>query len=53
MTKSFALSGDRALDVSIYGNNLLDEVVRNHTSSVKDHVPLPGRNIGLRVQMDF
>jgi len=28
-------------------------MARNHLSSVKDQAPLPGRNIGVRVSLDF
>jgi len=39
--------------VTLFAKNLLDEVARNHSSFVKDQVPLPGRNIGLRFNMKF
>jgi iron complex outermembrane receptor protein len=46
--------GDRAvLTIGAYGRNLTDEVARNHTSFVKNEVPLAGRNIGIRASLSF
>ena len=45
--------GDGEMIVTLFAKNLLDEVARNHSSFVKDEVPLPGRNIGLRFNMRF
>jgi iron complex outermembrane receptor protein len=39
--------------LSVFGKNLLDEVARNHSSFVKDEVPLAGRNLGARVSYSF
>ena len=52
LTKVFDL-GNSNLSVSIFGNNLLDEVARNHTSYVKSEVPLPGRNYGVKFNLTF
>ena len=41
------------LRVSAFANNALDQVARNSNSFVKDAVPLPGRNIGLRFNLTF
>ena len=38
---------------SVFGHNLLDEVARNHTSFVKDQVPLPGKNFGISFNLKF
>ena len=46
-------NGDGEILVTLFAKNLLDEVARNHSSFVKDQVPLPGRNIGLRFNMKF
>ena len=43
----------RELTLSLFGNNMLDEVARNHASFVKNEVPLPGRNYGLRFNLRF
>ena len=51
LTKAFVFAQKPTLNVSIFGNNLLDEVARNHTSFVKDEVPLPGRNLGLKFNL--
>ena len=51
--KTFNLFNDSELNVSVFANNLLDEVARNHTSFVKNEVPLPGRNYGIRGSLKF
>jgi iron complex outermembrane receptor protein len=45
--------GNSDLKVTLFANNLLDEVARNHASFVKEEVPLPGRNYGLKFNFDF
>ena len=52
LTKSFSM-GNSDLKVTLFANNLLDEVARNHASFVKEEVPLPGRNYGLKFNFDF
>ena len=55
----FTISGTVPLDpnvdlkLSFFASNLLDEAARNHNSFVKDQVPLPGRNVGLRFSLRF
>ena len=51
--KEIELSSQFNLGVSFFANNLLDEVARNHASYVKDEVPLPGVNFGLRFNLEF
>ena len=41
------------LKVSLFGRNLLDEVARNHASFVKNEVPLPGRNYGIKFNLTY
>ena len=53
LTRNFDLGNQRDLTVSIFGNNLLDEIARNHSSYVKTQVPLPGRNYGIRFNLTF
>ena len=53
ITKTFNLRDNNELKVSIFGNNLLDEVARNHSSWVKNEVPLPGKNIGVKFNLTF
>ena len=53
LTKSFDLGNQSQLTLSIFGNNLTDEVARNHSSYVKKEVPLPGRNYGVRFNLTF
>jgi iron complex outermembrane receptor protein len=45
--RSFALEGVEDFRVILFANNLLDEIARNHTSTVKNEVPLPGKNLGI------
>ena len=52
ITKTFAV-GDGDLNLSVFGTNLLDEVARNHTSFVKNEVPLAGRNYGAKFIYKF
>ena len=49
--KTFTFGKKQTATVSFFAKNLLDEVVRNHSSFVKDEVPLPGRNIGIKLQL--
>ena len=53
LTKTYKMSNDRYLKVTLFGNNLLDEVARNHSSFVKNEVPLPGRNYGLKFNFKY
>ena len=53
LTKTFNLNGPGELKVSIFGNNLLDEAARNHSSFVKKQVPLAGRNYGAKFSYKF
>jgi iron complex outermembrane receptor protein len=49
--KTFTFGKKQTATVSLFAKNLLDEVARNHSSFVKDEVPLPGRNIGIKLQL--
>ena len=53
VSKSFNLTDNNQLNVSIFAKNLLDEVSRNHSSFVKNEVPLPGRNFGLKFNLSL
>ena len=53
LRKTYSLNSDSDLSISIFANNLLDEAARNHSSFVKDEVPLPGRNYGLKFRLNF
>ena len=50
---SFGLSDSTELTLSAFARSLTDEAARNHASFVKNEVPIPGRNIGVRVQLNF
>jgi len=53
LTKTFDFGNQGKLALSLFGNNMLDEAARNHASFVKNEVPLPGRNYGLRFNLEF
>ena len=53
LRKTFTLNNESKMNVSIFGKNLLDEVARNHSSFVKNQVPLPGRNYGVKLKVIF
>ena len=40
LRKSFVLSNQSKISLSLFGKNLLDEVARNHSSFVKNEVPI-------------
>ena len=50
---SYNFNDSTRLTLTAFARNLTDEVARNHASFVKDQVPLPGRNLGVRVRLDF
>ena len=53
VSKTFALTSSNSLNLTLFAKNLLDEVARNHTSFVKDQVPMPGRNFGLKINLEL
>jgi iron complex outermembrane receptor protein len=53
LSQEVKTSESESITVSFFAKNLLNEVARNHTSFVKDEVPLPGRNFGLKVNYSF
>ena len=53
LSHSVALGERAALMISAYGRNLTDEIARNHTSFVKNEIPLAGRNIGIKARLSF
>ena len=53
ITKTFNLNGSSNLKLTLFGKNLLDEVARNHSSFVKNEVPLPGRNYGIKFNLTY
>ncbi|MCS5587987.1 MAG: TonB-dependent receptor [Porticoccaceae bacterium] len=53
LSKDIKAQQDQLLKVSLFAKNLLNKVARNHSSYVKDEVPLPGRNIGIRASYSF
>ena len=53
LSKTIEYSSGNFLTLSVFGKNLLDEVARNHSSFVKDEVPLAGRNLGIRASYSF
>ena len=53
VTKTFSVTDKSSMKVTLFANNLLDDVARNHSSFVKGPVPLPGRNIGIKFNLTF
>ena len=53
ITNVFTLSNDVDLTVSVFGRNVMNEIARNHSSFVKEEVPLPGRSYGLKFYASF
>ena len=53
VTKTFSVNDKSSMKVTLFANNLLDDVARNHSSFVKGPVPLPGRNIGVKFNLTF
>ena len=53
VTKTFSVNDRSDMKVTLFANNLLDEIARNHSSFVKDPVPLPGRNFGVKFNLSF
>jgi iron complex outermembrane receptor protein len=49
---SYALENPQMF-VFLRGTNLTDEDARQHTSPLKDIVPLPGRSLQLGLRYDF
>lgn len=52
-TRKLRNSALREMTVGIVGDNLLDDVMRNHVSFRKDEVVLPGRNVRLFANVRF
>ena len=53
LSKTIETSPGHELILSVFGKNLLNEAARNHSSFVKNQVPLAGRNLGLRASYSF
>ncbi|MEK9989500.1 MAG: TonB-dependent receptor, partial [Halieaceae bacterium] len=50
---TYRFNDARRIILTAFARNLTDEIARNHTSFVKDQVPLPGRNLGVRFRLEF
>ena len=53
LAKTFDIGSESQLSVALFGNNLLDKAARNHSSFVKNEVPLPGRNYGVKFNFKY
>tara|TARA_E500000081_G_C6048320_1_gene312426 strand:+ start:5 stop:928 length:924 start_codon:yes stop_codon:yes gene_type:complete len=51
--RTIPVDGIEEFKVIFFANNLLDEIARNHSSTVKNEVPLPGKNLGLKLAIQF
>lgn len=52
-TQTYNLGNGVTLKSTLFIKNLLDETARNHTSFVKNEVPLAGRNVGFKFRITF
>jgi iron complex outermembrane receptor protein len=53
LSHSIEVTEGTVLSITAYGRNLTDEIARNHTSFVKNEVPLAGRNIGIKLSLSL
>ena len=53
ISRSFPVEGVEDFKVVLFANNLLDEIARNHSSTVKNEVPLPGKNLGIGFRVNL
>ena len=52
-SKKIIFDSHKDLIINIYGNNILNNTVRNHSSFVKNEVPMPGGNFGIDVSLGY
>ena len=52
-SKKIVFDSHKDLIINIYGNNILNNTVRNHSSFVKNEVPMPGANFGIDVSLGY
>jgi iron complex outermembrane receptor protein len=52
-SQKFVSESGTEIFASVFGHNLLNEVARNHSSFVKNEVPLAGKNIGVSFSVKF
>ena len=53
LSQEIKTSESESITVSFFAKNLLNKVARNHSSFVKDEVPLSGRNFGIKANYSF
>jgi iron complex outermembrane receptor protein len=51
--QTFAVEGIENFKVVFFADNLLNEIARNHSSIVKNELPLPGKNLGLKLAIQL
>ena len=51
-TKGVRLAGSD-MQITVFGENLTNSSQRNHSSMVKNEVPLPGVRVGLALSIDY
>ncbi|MDG2106055.1 MAG: TonB-dependent receptor [Gammaproteobacteria bacterium] len=52
-SKKITYDSNKDLVFNLYGNNILNKTIRNHSSLIKDHVPVQGANYGIDVSMRY
>ena len=52
-SKKIILDSRQSFIIDVYGNNVLNKTIRNHSSLVKDNVPMPGANFGINMSLKY
>jgi iron complex outermembrane receptor protein len=52
-SKKIIIDAHQDIIINLYGNNILNNTIRNHSSFVKDNVPMPGANFGIDVSLGY
>ena len=52
-SQKIILDSRQSFIIDVYGNNVLNKTIRNHSSLVKDNVPMPGANFGINMSLKY
>ena len=52
-SKKIIFDSHRSFIIDMYGNNILNKTIRNHSSFVKDNVPTAGANFGINMSLKY
>ncbi len=53
LSKTLPIRSNQNIVLDIHANNILNKIVRNHESFVKDNVPMPGVNLGMSISFEY